>query len=135
MKEDKQKSKVVQALEEMIDNDQIVFEFDLWNGPGSLLAFVRVIITPLVLKGFRVMESSYPNWRGEHISVMPPMIYRGKKEPLITFFIEDKQLWYKFAGKIIEKYFLAKKNKYENKKRLTDNDYEEIDKATSQQKQ
>ena len=113
MEDETRKSKVVKALEEMIDNDEIEFEFDHWNKGGSLLAFMRIKMPPLVIKGFRLMESNFPNWRGEYISVMPPMITgKERSDKTIVFFIEDKELWQKLAGKIIEKYYLDKKKGY-----------------------
>lgn len=113
MEDEIKKSRVVKALEEMIDNDEIQFEFDHWNRGGSLLAFVRLKMPPLVLKGFRIMESNYPNWRNEYISVMPPMIKGNQKGDFtMIFYIEDKELWEKLAGKIIDKYYQDKGKGY-----------------------
>lgn len=112
----KTKPKLASLLEELLLNDEVEFEFDFPKNLLNTMAFVRIIIPPLILKGFRIMRSDYLNRKGDHINVVPPFIKgRGRGDLYQTFYIEDKDLWYKLEDKIIEKYHQVKKEVYSDK--------------------
>lgn len=72
----------------------------------STLAIVKVIFTttefgPIVIKGFRVVKGS-----SDKIWVDPPKVHAYGKY-YITTFLEEKVIWHKVSGAILEDYYKA----------------------------
>lgn len=122
-------SKLVNAFEEMIIGDEINFEFDIINNQGACLAYLTVIMWPLELSGFRIMQGSRPNYNGEYINLAPPSIKNNKGGYNATFWLHNPVLWFKFQNLAVKHYYEAKENCYSktNEGELLNND--EIDKG------
>lgn len=108
-------SKVGQALQEMIDNDEIKFDFYSTNNEGSVFSYVQIIMWPLVLTGFRIIKTSFKNSKGEYIGFVPPSIRASKETYINTFWLHNPELWKKLNTRALEHYYQHKKQSYEQK--------------------
>ena len=58
----------------------------------------------LVVRGFRILASRYPNADGEHLELLPPTYEdeSGRHHPVV--FIPDKDLWRRLETRMIAEY-------------------------------
>jgi DNA-binding cell septation regulator SpoVG len=77
------------------------------NPTSSMKAIANVTLGPFKIKGFKILESQYPN---NPIYVKPPS-YRSKAGKFYdTFFSEDTELWEEIEQEIITGYNRRREN-------------------------
>jgi len=70
----------------------------------KIKAIISIDFGDLVIRGFRVMDSTYENMRGKKLWFIPPS-YRdggGKYHPM--FFMPKKELWEELESKVWDEY-------------------------------
>lgn len=127
--------RVMTAFEEMLVEDEIKCEIRLINGQENLFAIVSIILWPLEIKGFRIMKSRNFDEAGNNkLNLVPPSITGSDKSSYTQVYqIHNKQLWYKFQNKVLDHYFLKRKeqtntgsNPTNNNENMSDEEIERL---------
>ncbi len=70
----------------------------------KLKAIIGLDFGDFVVRGFRIMESEYPNHKGDKLWLTPPS-YKGGVRYHPIFFVPDKTLWEKLSLRIWDEYY------------------------------
>ena len=96
----------------------------------KLKAIISLNFGDFVVKGFRVMDSEYPNPHGDKLWLTPPSYQSsgGRYHPI--FFMPEKPLWEALQAKIWDEYY--KQSKVHFKKRMDVKSDDEIFEITKE---
>ena len=86
-----------------LNKDEIVVKIKFTESKKNK-AIISLDFQSFVVKGFRVMESSFPNINGDFLWLTPPSYQdsAGRYHPI--FFMPDKSQWQELEAKIWEEY-------------------------------
>ena len=103
-------SRVGQAFDEMLTNGEVELKLNIASTPGNVLAYVSIIVWPIEMKGFRIMESNRPNAKGGFINLVPPALQSkvDKSRYIPVFHIHNFALWFKLQDKVLKHYYELK---------------------------
>lgn len=110
-------SRVVLALEQMIDNDELKIDFNIKTDTNStILALVTLNMWPMTIKGFRLVKRSYlqENDNNSIRLLAPAFPYKSKFNNQIKyapiFILDVYSIWRKLESKVIEAYYKETNN-------------------------
>ncbi len=108
-----------------VDLDVISIKVKVLEGQ-KLKAIISVDFGDLIVKGFRVMESQYPNLKGDKLWLTPPSYPSagGKYRPI--FFMPEKGLWEALQAKIWNEYYKQTNSHYQKRMGVQDEEIEKI---------
>lgn len=86
-------------------------------------AIIGLDFGDFVIKGFRIMDSKFPNINGENLWLIPPS-YQGGGHYHPMIFFPDKELWQKIEKMIWDEYEIKKKEHYKKYMGVKDVDLE-----------
>ena len=92
----------------------------------KLKAIASLDFGDCIIKGFRIMDSDFPNMNGDKLWLTPPSYQgaEGKYHPI--FFMENKDRWKKLEEKIWNEYKKKLKEHYEKQFDVEDDGYGNI---------
>lgn len=106
-----------------IDTEKIVIKVKLTE--GKLKAIVALDFGDLVIRGYRIQESNYPNSKGDKLWITAPS-YRGGGGYHPMAFMPDKDLWERVQGKIWDSYYKATKKRYTKAYDISEEEADEL---------
>lgn len=108
---------VVEALERLIDNNELKIDLRILNNPSSpILALATLNMWPLTIKGFRLVKKAYQQDDSDHpIRLLPPSFsYKDKitnqTKYAPIFLLDSYSIWKKLEIRVIETYNKTKNN-------------------------
>ncbi len=84
-------------------------------------AIISLDFGDFVVKGFRIQESQYENYKGDKLWLTTPS-YQGGGRYHPMFFIPDKELWQELEMKIWEGYYKENDSYHKKKYGIDDKD-------------
>ena len=104
IKNPKQNEIIEAEIAHLLNNDEVQFDFDIYP-KGNTLAYVHIGIGPLLMSGFRIMESQiHVNWKHDRLNLVPPLIPGSKSTKLTVIHFANKDMWKMLDYKAIEAY-------------------------------
>ena len=88
-------------------------------------AIIGLDFGDFVIKGFRIQESQYPNYKGDNLWLTPPS-YQGGGRYHPMFFMPDKNLWKELEMKIWDDYYKALGEHHKKKLGISDEEWKEL---------
>lgn len=88
-------------------------------------AIITLDFGDFIVKGFRIQESQFQNYKNDNIWLTPPS-YPGSGRYHPIFFMPNKELWKELEIKILEDYYKASEKHHKNKLGISDEEWDKL---------